>query len=78
MVFRGLGIAALYKILMRSSACGRRPRLPMARDSAFPRATAVDCNATPEYLGVGYIIGCSKIAGVPVAGGILSQLVLVP
>ena len=47
-----------------------------ARDSAFPRAT-VNCDITPEYLGVGYIIG-PRIAGVLVAGGILSQLVLVP
>ncbi|MGE0641482.1 MAG: OPT family oligopeptide transporter [Thermoanaerobaculia bacterium] len=77
MVFRGLGIAALYKILMEILGLWKAtPVFSMAKDSAFPRAT-VDCNATPEYLGVGYIIG-PKIAGVLVAGGILSQLVLVP
>ncbi len=32
---------------------------------------------TPELLGVGYIIG-PKIAGIMVAGGVLSWLVLIP
>ena len=32
---------------------------------------------TPEYMGVGYIIG-PKIAGVLVAGGVLSWFVLIP
>src|SRR4029077_7956173 len=32
---------------------------------------------TPEYMGVGYIIG-PRIAGVLVAGGVLSWLVLIP
>jgi putative OPT family oligopeptide transporter len=77
LVFQGLGIATLYKGLMEILGLWKAtPIYSAARDSAFPRAT-VDVNATPEYLGVGYIIG-PKIAGVLVAGGILSQLVLVP
>jgi putative OPT family oligopeptide transporter len=77
LVFQGLGIATLYKAAMEILGLWKAtPAYSMARDSAFPRAT-VDVNATPEYLGVGYIIG-PKIAGVLVAGGILSQLVLVP
>ena len=77
MVFKGLGIAALYKVSMEILGLWKAtPIYSAARDSAFPRAT-VNCDITPEYLGVGYIIG-PKIAGVLVAGGILSQLVLVP
>jgi putative OPT family oligopeptide transporter len=77
LVFQGLGIATLYKGMMEILGLWKAtPIYSAARDSAFPRAT-IDCNATPEYLGVGYIIG-PKIAGVLVAGGILSQLVLVP
>lgn len=42
----------------------------------FPSAT-VNGEITPEYLGVGYIIG-PKIAGVLVAGGVLAWLGLIP
>ncbi|HET6279097.1 MAG TPA: oligopeptide transporter, OPT family [Candidatus Polarisedimenticolia bacterium] len=76
-VFAGLGIAALYRVPM--SILGLWKETPLwsaARNSVFPRAT-VACDVTPEYLGVGYIIG-PKIAGVLVAGGVLSYLVLIP
>jgi putative OPT family oligopeptide transporter len=77
MVFKGLGIATAYKAAMEIFGLWKAtPIYSAARDSAFPRAT-VNCDITPEYLGVGYIIG-PRIAGVLVAGGILSQLVLVP
>ena len=77
MVFKGLGIATLYKVSMEILGLWKStPIYSAAKTSAFPRAT-VNCDITPEYLGVGYIIG-PKIAGVLVAGGILSQLVLVP
>lgn len=42
----------------------------------FPSAT-VNGEITPEYMGVGYIIG-PKIAGVLVAGGVLAWLGLIP
>lgn len=42
----------------------------------FPSAK-ISGEITPEYMGVGYIIG-PKIAGVLVAGGVLSWLVLIP
>ena len=77
MVFKGLGIATLYKVSMEILGLWKAtPIYSAAKASAFPRAT-VNCDITPEYLGVGYIIG-PRIAGVLVAGGILSQLVLVP
>jgi uncharacterized oligopeptide transporter (OPT) family protein len=42
----------------------------------FPSAK-ISGEITPEYLGVGYIIG-PRIAGVLVAGGVLSWFVLIP
>ncbi len=42
----------------------------------FPSAR-VSGEITPEYMGVGYIIG-PKIAGVLVAGGVLSWFVFIP
>ncbi len=52
------------------------PRYVFGRTSALPNATVMG-EITPELLGVGYIIG-PKIAGIMVAGGVLSWLVLIP
>src|SRR5262245_60406705 len=52
------------------------PTIQTGRGSSFPNAS-VSAEITPEYLGVGYIIG-PRIAGVLVAGGVLSYLVLIP
>jgi putative OPT family oligopeptide transporter len=77
MVFQGLGIAFAYRFLMSILGLWKEnPVWSAPRGSAFPRAT-VECGVTPEYLGVGYIIG-PRIAGVLVAGGVLSYLVLIP
>jgi len=76
-VFAGLGIAFLYKFLM--SILGLWKDVPgylAGRSSSFPSAS-VSAEITPEYLGVGYIIG-PRIAGVLVSGGVLSWLVLIP
>lgn len=76
-VFAGLGIAFAYKSLM--SIFGLWKETPTAQaphNSSFPNAS-VSAEITPEYLGVGYIIG-PRIAGVLVAGGVLSYLVLIP
>lgn len=76
-VFAGLGFAALYKSLM--SIFGLWKDLPAyvtSRISAYPNAT-LNGEITPEYLGVGYIIG-PRIAGILVAGGVLSWLGLIP
>jgi putative OPT family oligopeptide transporter len=77
MVFMGLGVAALYRIPMSILGLWKEtPTWSASRTSAFPRAT-VASDVTPEYLGVGYIIG-PRIAGVLVAGGVLSYLCLIP
>src|SRR5260370_9699232 len=49
---------------------------PTGPDSRFPNAT-MNCEITPEYLGVGYIIG-PRIAAEMFSGGVLSWLVLIP
>lgn len=76
-VFAGLGIAFLYKSLMSIFGFWKDvPAFVTSRNSTYPNAT-INGEITPEYLGVGYIIG-PKIAGTIVAGGVLSWLVLIP
>ncbi len=76
-VFYGLGIAFLYKTLMSLFGLWKDvPQYIFSRKSALPNGT-VNGEITPELLGVGYIIG-PKIAGIMVAGGVLSWLVLIP
>ncbi|MBI2401789.1 MAG: oligopeptide transporter, OPT family [Gemmatimonadetes bacterium] len=77
LVFRGLGIAFLYKSVMSILGLWKDvPSYVTSRSAPLPNAT-VHAEITPEYLGVGYIIG-PRIAGNLVAGGVLSALVLVP
>jgi putative OPT family oligopeptide transporter len=76
-VFFGLGIGALWKALswivqLFRTAIG----YSVPRTGLFPNAT-LNLDISPEYLGVGYVIG-PKIAGVMFAGGVLSWLVLLP
>jgi putative OPT family oligopeptide transporter len=76
-VFAGLGIAFVYKSLMSIFGLWKEsPTALASHNSGFPNAS-VSADITPEYLGVGYIIG-PRIAGVLVAGGVLSYLVLIP
>jgi putative OPT family oligopeptide transporter len=76
-VFAGLGVAFAYKALMSIFGLWKEtPTAQAGRNSSFPNAS-VSADVTPEYLGVGYIIG-PRIAGVLVAGGVLSYLVLIP
>lgn len=76
-VYYGLGIAFLYKFLMSILGLWKDiPQYVFSRKSAYPNAT-INGEITPELLGVGYIIG-PKIAGIMVAGGVLSWLVLIP
>ena len=66
-----------YKLLM--SVFGLWKDVPSFRTgakAAFPNAV-LDSEITPEYLGVGYIIG-PRIASEMFSGGVLSWLVLIP
>lgn len=76
-VYYGLGIAFLYKLFMSIFGLWKEvPAYIFGRKSALPNGT-INGEITPELLGVGYIIG-PKIAGIMVAGGVLSWLVLIP
>ena len=76
-VFLGLGIAFVYKAAMSIFGLWKEvPALIFKKTSSLPNGT-INGEITPELLGVGYIIG-PRIAGVMVAGGVLSWLVLIP
>jgi len=76
-VFTGLGVGALWKALSWIFQVFRTDvGYSMARTSFFPNAT-LNVDISPEYMGVGYVIG-PRIAGVMFAGGVLSWLVLLP
>jgi putative OPT family oligopeptide transporter len=76
-VFTGLGIGALWKSLSWIVQAFRTEvGHSMSRTSFFPNAT-LSVDISPEYMGVGYVIG-PRIAGVMFAGGVLSWLVLLP
>jgi putative OPT family oligopeptide transporter len=74
----GLGVAFAYALLQRIfQIIAEAPAwVTSQKDRFFPSAT-VNGEITPEYLGVGYIIG-PRIAGVLVAGGVLAWLGLIP
>lgn len=76
-VFHGVFMASGYWLLMGILRLWRdTPGLRTGPKSVYPNAT-LDCNITPEYLGVGYIVG-PRIAGEMTSGGILSWVVLIP
>ena len=68
MVFWGLGIGAVYKFLMEGLRLWKDT--PTYQPRWHPGGMLAG-NITPEYLGVGYIIG-PRIAGTIFAGGVLS------
>jgi OPT family oligopeptide transporter len=76
--FLGLGFAGLYAVLQKVlHVVAEVPRFATTQaQKTFPSAR-LSGEITPEYLGVGYIIG-PRIAGVLVAGGVLSWFVLIP
>ncbi len=75
-VFWGLGLGAVYTLFQNGNLLGAWPSTPNYEPRWLPGA-AVRADATPEYLGVGYIIG-PRVAGVIFAGGVFSWLVLMP
>ncbi len=73
-VFWGLGLGGIYAFLMHTAGAWRSR--PEYQPPWLPGAS-FRVEVTPEYLGVGYIIG-PRIAGVIFAGGVFSWLVLMP
>jgi len=76
--YQGLGFAVLYAVSQKVFHLISEVPAWVTRQSNkfFPSAT-VSGEITPEYMGVGFIIG-PKIAGVLVAGGVLAWLGLIP
>ncbi len=76
-VFGGAAIGIVYKFLMgEQGGLFFWKATPEWHPAWYPGSTFAG-EITPEYLGVGYIIG-TRVAGTMVAGGVLSWLVLIP
>lgn len=76
--FWGLGVAFSYAILQKIlHVIHETPSFMTKQTNKFFPSAKISGEITPEYLGVGYIIG-PKISGVLVAGGVLSWLVFIP
>lgn len=76
--YQGLGFAFLYAILQKVfHVIAEVPTWATTQTNRFFPSATVNGEITPEYMGVGYIIG-PRIAGVLVAGGVLAWLGLIP
>ncbi len=80
-VFLGLGLGALYTLFQNDNIFKAWPGTPEFQPDFGPqhilKGASIKADATPEYLGVGYIIG-PRVAGIIFAGGVFSWLVLMP
>ena len=80
-VFLGLGFGGVYTLFQNENLFGLFPSTPNYQPDLGPqhllRGSAIRADVTPEYLGVGYIIGI-RTAAVMLAGGAFSWLVLMP
>jgi putative OPT family oligopeptide transporter len=79
MVFAGVGVSLFYKFLY--GVLGLWNEAPIwfrtkKESTTYPAAT-LDVAVTPEYLGLGYIIG-PRISSELFSGGLLSWLALIP
>lgn len=80
-VFLGLGLGGLYTLFQNENLFSLFPSTPNYSPDLgaqhLLRGGAIRADVTPEYLGVGYIIGM-RVAAVMLAGGVFSWLVLMP
>ncbi len=75
---KGVGFAFGYALLQRIfHVIAETPAFMTKQSNRFFPSAKISGEITPEYMGVGYIIG-PKISGVLVAGGILSWFVFIP
>ncbi len=76
--FVGLGFALVYAFMQKIlHIIAETPTFMTKQVNKYLPSAKMHAEITPEYLGVGYIIG-PKIAGVLVAGSILASFALVP
>ena len=76
--FMGMGIAMGYAILQKVfHVIAETPAYVTSQYNKFWPSATTNGEITPEYLGVGYIIG-PKISGVLVAGSVLAWWAIIP
>src|ERR1700744_2763305 len=79
--FQGLGIAFIYALGQKGiRVIAETPLFDTVKSKVYNKiypSAQISADITPEYMGVGYIIG-PKIAGVLFAGSVLSWFVLQP
>jgi putative OPT family oligopeptide transporter len=81
-VFFGLGLGALYTLFQNDNLLALWPSEPdyqpdFGGSQHILKGAAIRADCTPEYLGVGYIIGI-RVSAIMLAGGVFSWLVLMP
>jgi putative OPT family oligopeptide transporter len=80
-VFLGLGLGGLYTLFQNDNLFSLWPSQPDYQPDLgaqhLLKGSAIRADCTPEYLGVGYIIGI-RVAAIMLAGGVFSWLVLMP
>ena len=76
--FQGLGFAFVYALLQKIlHVIAETPAFMTQQVNKYFPSAKVSGEITPEYMGVGYIIG-PKISGVLVAGGVLAWFATIP
>lgn len=76
--FLGLGFAMVYAFLQKVlHVIAETPSFMSKQANKFFPSAKISGEITPEYLGVGYIVG-PKISGVLVAGSVLCWFVFIP
>src|SRR5688572_15953695 len=76
--FVGMGVAMVYAVLQKVfHVIAEIPAIATSHVNKYWPAGATRGEITPEYLGVGYIIG-PRISGVLVAGSVLAWWALIP
>jgi len=82
-VFLGLGLGGLYTLFQNENLLALFPGTPTKNFNFDPtgqqilKGASIRADVTPEYLGVGYIIGL-RVSAVMLAGGVFSWMVLMP
>jgi len=76
LLFSGLGVGAIYQYFVNNNALSLWRGDPSFRIRGYPKAE-FGIDATPELLGVGYIIG-PRISAILFMGSAVSWLVLIP
>jgi putative OPT family oligopeptide transporter len=80
-VFLGLGLGGVYTLFQNDNLFGLWPSQPDYQPDLgvqhLLKGSAIRADCTPEYLGVGYIIGL-RVSAIMLAGGVFSWLVLMP